>query len=136
MNYLGSTLQIMSTMINDGKGGFILVGLLSYFVDLIDFINIATLYIFINMTKPGNLEGVFQALSDSMQISPLPFLSFDPPFSEYEDIFVRPAIYEHEDLSFNFASHFIMFISQLIIFLMVNKGLKILSKKIGINKIG
>jgi hypothetical protein len=45
----------LSGLSNNGQAGFILVGLGLYFVEMINFLNIVTLYAFIDMQRPGNL---------------------------------------------------------------------------------
>lgn len=72
---------VLVEMINDGKGGFVLVGLIVFFVDFIDFINIVTIYVFLNFVKPGNLENMFESFADSLQISPFPMFNFPFPFT-------------------------------------------------------
>lgn len=125
----------MTALAHNVKGGAVLVGLIVYVVDLIDFINIATLYIFLNFPLPGNLESALQGFLNSMRISPSPMFNITA-FTAYENVFARPTIFRQNRLSFNFFSHFVNFASQLVIFLAVFSALNIISRKIGNNKVG
>lgn len=92
---LGKVAKTLTEVANDGKGGFVLVGITLFFVDLVDFINIATLYAFLDIARPGNLESIFDDFQESLQISPFPMFNFDMPFSEYDELCnsYRPPIY-------------------------------------------
>lgn len=78
---MGSAAQVLTSMINDGRGGFVLVGLFVLFVDLIDFINIVTIYVFLDFPRPSNLDHVLQSFSDSLQVTLFPMFNFSLPFS-------------------------------------------------------
>lgn len=131
----GSVATVLSAVVNDGKGGFVLVGLALFFVDLIDFINIVTLYAFLDFAKPANLESIFENLENSLQISPFPIFDLQPPFADREELFVRPSIYARYGFSFNFLSNFVVFVLQTVAFLLLYKGLSELAKRLGQNKI-
>lgn len=78
---MGSAATALNSFANNGKGGFVLIGAGLALVDVVDFINIATLYAFLDFTKPGNLESIFKDLEDSLQISIFPMINGSLPFS-------------------------------------------------------
>jgi hypothetical protein len=121
---------------DNGKGGFILIGLALFFADFIEFVNIMTLYAFIDIARPSNLESIFRDWISSLQITPFPMFRIDMPLTEYDGLFARPEIFERYDFSFNILSSFIVFAAQIAFFVVLYEVLTWISQRLGNNKFG
>jgi hypothetical protein len=100
---INNFLTTFSSSVSNARSGFILPGLLFLLIDSIEFSQLISFYLFLDMPMPGNLRSALEAIYRSSQQPILP-INIPSPIPSC-DCYYKPIIYDFYGLTINFLSN-------------------------------